>query len=221
MRPACRPKCAQPAAPRTQPAALNASSLPFCTPSLPPYAPQVAFDLGQCLLHRRYSYRGVVVGFDRTCQQSEAWMRSMNVDTLKHGRNQPFYHVLPDTRDRPGAQLTYVAQVCARVCVWVLCGAWRVDRALHVHAHRMHTARTPHAHDAHAPSSPPTLLSPTRRRRTSSPTRRRSRCSTRWSTRCSKASTWRGGASCPTRSCASSTRHRRPNDEGGGSAVDG
>ena len=138
----------------------------------------------------------------------------MNVDTLQHGRNQPFYHVLPDTRDRPGAQLTYVAQVCARVCVWVLCGAWRVDRALHVHAHRMHTARTPHAHDAHAPSSPPTLLSPTRRRRTSSPTRRRSRCSTRWWTRCSKVSTWRGGASCRTRSCACSTRHRRPSDEG-------
>ena len=28
----------------------------------------------------------------------------MNVDSLEHGRNQPFYHVLPDTRDRPGAQ---------------------------------------------------------------------------------------------------------------------
>ena len=38
----------------------------------------------------------------------------MNVDSLKHGRNQPFYHVLPDTRDRPGAQLTYVAQVRIR-----------------------------------------------------------------------------------------------------------
>ena len=33
-----------------------------------------------------------------------------NVDSLEHGRNQPFYHVLPDTRDRPGAPLTYVAQ---------------------------------------------------------------------------------------------------------------
>ena len=68
------------------------------------------FNIGQCLLHRRHNYRGAVVGFDRTCQQSEAWIRSMNVDSLKHGRNQPFYHVLPDTRDRPGAQLTYVAQ---------------------------------------------------------------------------------------------------------------
>ena len=29
----------------------------------------------------------------------------MNVDSLQHGRKQPFYHVLPDTRDRPGAQV--------------------------------------------------------------------------------------------------------------------
>ena len=34
----------------------------------------------------------------------------MHVSELKYGRDQPFYHVLPDTRDRPGAQLTYVAQ---------------------------------------------------------------------------------------------------------------
>ena len=52
----------------------------------------------------RFNYRGVVVGYDPTCQQSESWMRTMGVDWLKHGRHQPFYHVLPDTRDRPGAQ---------------------------------------------------------------------------------------------------------------------
>ena len=42
-------------------------------------------------------YRGVIVGYDKTCQQSEAWIRSMGVDSLTHGRNQPFYHVLADT----------------------------------------------------------------------------------------------------------------------------
>ena len=31
---------------------------------------EVAFGLGQCLLHRRYSYRGVIVGYDKTCQQA-------------------------------------------------------------------------------------------------------------------------------------------------------
>ena len=37
-------------------------------------------------------------------------MRANAIDTLKHGRNQPFYHVLADTRDRPGAPVNYVAQ---------------------------------------------------------------------------------------------------------------
>lgn len=38
----------------------------------------------------------------------------MRVDMLPFGRNQPFYHVLVDERDRPGAQTTYVAQVRRR-----------------------------------------------------------------------------------------------------------
>ena len=39
----------------------------------------------------------------------EAWIRSNHVDSLKHGRKQPFYHVLADTRDRPGSPVNYVA----------------------------------------------------------------------------------------------------------------
>ncbi len=35
----------------------------------------------------------------------------MRVDMLPGGREQPFYSVLVDVRDRPGAQTTYVAQV--------------------------------------------------------------------------------------------------------------
>ena len=58
----------------------------------------------------RYNYRGVIVGADPTCKQPESWIRAMGVDSLTHGRHQPFYHVLADSRDRPGAQITYVAQ---------------------------------------------------------------------------------------------------------------
>mmetsp|Transcript_33932 Transcript_33932/g.56093 ORF Transcript_33932/g.56093 Transcript_33932/m.56093 type:complete len:441 (+) Transcript_33932:115-1437(+) len=76
----------------------------------PPRPTEVAFDIGQCMLHRKYNYRGAIIGFDRSCKQSEGWIQTMHVDSLKHGRNQPFYHVLPDIRDRPGAQVTYVAQ---------------------------------------------------------------------------------------------------------------
>jgi hemimethylated DNA binding protein len=75
-----------------------------------PQPGEVAYDAGQCLVHRRYNYRGVIIGADPSCKQTEAWIRQMNVDSLEHGRNQPFYHVLPDTRDRPGAQVMYVAQ---------------------------------------------------------------------------------------------------------------
>jgi hemimethylated DNA binding protein len=68
------------------------------------------YGLGTCLLHMRYNYRGIVIGYDTRCMQSEAWMRANAIDTLKHGRNQPFYHVLADSRDRPGAPVNYVAQ---------------------------------------------------------------------------------------------------------------
>ena len=90
-------------APRRAPSSLAAQ---FAEPR----PTELAFDLGQCLVHHRYNYRGTIVGYDRSCQQSEGWIRSMGVDALKYGRNQPFYHVLVDVRDRPGAQITYVAQ---------------------------------------------------------------------------------------------------------------
>lgn len=47
------------------------------------------------------------MGYDPKCQQSELWMRMMSVDSLKYGRGQPFYHVLPDSRDRPAAQVAW------------------------------------------------------------------------------------------------------------------
>ena len=67
------------------------------------------YDVGECMVHLKYNYRGVIVGYDRECMQSEAWIRANGVDGLKHGRKQPFYHVLADTRDRPGSPVTYVA----------------------------------------------------------------------------------------------------------------
>uniref|UniRef100_A0A7S0L7E7 MRH domain-containing protein n=1 Tax=Coccolithus braarudii TaxID=221442 RepID=A0A7S0L7E7_9EUKA len=112
----------QPLPPRkAAPPAVAASPLPAAKASKP--APsesgdtaaslqprRIAYDAGQCFIHRRYNYRGVIIGVDRTCLQSEAWQRTMHVGSLKYGANQPFYHVLPDTRDRPGTQITYVAQ---------------------------------------------------------------------------------------------------------------
>jgi F-box protein 21 len=50
------------------------------------------------------------VGYDLECLQTEDWMATMGVDDLEGGRSQPFYHVCVDGRDRPGQQVTYVAQ---------------------------------------------------------------------------------------------------------------
>ena len=79
---------------------------------------RASFGLGQVLAHRRFGYRGVVVGIDDVCRQSDEWMRA--ADLLKHGRDQPFYHLCVDVRDMepyagphmesPGRVVTYVAE---------------------------------------------------------------------------------------------------------------
>lgn len=70
----------------------------------------IALGLGQVIVHKKFAYRGVVVGYDPVCMQSDEWCSQMNVDQLSKGRRQPFYHVLVDRRDRPGEQITYVAE---------------------------------------------------------------------------------------------------------------
>jgi len=59
----------------------------------------VGFDLGQCILHKEHGFRGVVVGWDTECRQSEQWCQATNVDSLRYGRNQPFYMLLVDGLD--------------------------------------------------------------------------------------------------------------------------
>jgi len=75
-------------------------------------AQRVHLKVGQVIRHRKYDYKGVIVGYDRRCAAPESWIRHMGVDTLPHGRHQPFYHVLCDKNDRPTGDgaTTYVAQ---------------------------------------------------------------------------------------------------------------
>lgn len=45
--------------------------------------------------HRiRYGYTGAIIGWDPQCHMGEGWIRSMNVDGLPRGRQQPFYNVI-------------------------------------------------------------------------------------------------------------------------------
>ncbi|KAL5114376.1 hypothetical protein ACEQ8H_007725 [Pleosporales sp. CAS-2024a] len=54
----------------------------------------VKFKVGQLFQHRRYSYEGIITGWDVSCDAGEEWIQNMDVDRLPSGRNQAFYHVL-------------------------------------------------------------------------------------------------------------------------------
>ena len=57
----------------------------------------IAFQIGQVLRHRKYGFRGVVVGWDRRpTVDVSGWD---GVQGLPSGPDQPFYRVLPDMRD--------------------------------------------------------------------------------------------------------------------------
>ena len=61
------------------------------------------FETGQVVCHRRYSYRGVIVGGDPSCKAEEEWYRR---NQTQPERDQPWYHVLVDG----ASHTTYVAQ---------------------------------------------------------------------------------------------------------------
>ena len=57
----------------------------------------IAFQIGQVLRHRKYGFRGVVVGWDRRPQVDvSGWD---GVQGLPSGPDQPFYRALPDMGD--------------------------------------------------------------------------------------------------------------------------
>jgi hemimethylated DNA binding protein len=82
----------------------------LASPQWEPRDPSVAFYVGQVVRHRKYNYRGVVVGFDAQCQAPDTWRKRMGVDKLKRRHRQPFYHLLVDRRDDPRRYRTYCAE---------------------------------------------------------------------------------------------------------------
>eukprot|EP00045_Choanoeca_perplexa_P010685 m.109932 g.109932 ORF g.109932 m.109932 type:complete len:220 (-) comp15357_c0_seq1:1247-1906(-) len=67
----------------------------------------VKFRVGQVVEHKRYGYRGVIVGWDAVAQAPDHWYQQMGVSDAQ--QQDPFYSVLVDTRDRQ-QQTTYVWQ---------------------------------------------------------------------------------------------------------------
>jgi hemimethylated DNA binding protein len=57
---------------------------------------EVALCVGDIVQHK-YFGRGVVYGWDQTCQAGEDWCRENQIDeVLKNGRTQPFYNLFLD-----------------------------------------------------------------------------------------------------------------------------
>jgi len=52
------------------------------------------FIPGQLVRHRRYGYRGVIVGFDVSCEAPDEWYLA---NQTQPRRDQPWYHVLVDS----------------------------------------------------------------------------------------------------------------------------
>lgn len=65
---------------------------------------QARFSIGQCIYHRRFNYRGVIVDVDPEFSGPDEWYE--RVAQSRPPRNEPWYHVLVhDARDE-----TYVAE---------------------------------------------------------------------------------------------------------------
>ncbi|GAB4821785.1 hypothetical protein N2152v2_008831 [Parachlorella kessleri] len=54
----------------------------------------VSFEVGTVFMHKKFGYRGLVIGWDRQCTRDEDWVHEAGVDP-----RQPFYYVLPDESD--------------------------------------------------------------------------------------------------------------------------
>uniref|UniRef100_H2Y440 Hemimethylated DNA-binding domain-containing protein n=1 Tax=Ciona savignyi TaxID=51511 RepID=H2Y440_CIOSA len=82
----------------------------FATSSKPrrPRDAGVKFRVGQVIRHKLHGYRGVIVGWDKTCKAPETWIRQNHHKSA--WRLQPNYAVLVDERDRQPTQTTYVVQ---------------------------------------------------------------------------------------------------------------
>jgi heat shock protein HspQ len=68
---------------------------------------QPLFSLGQLVHHKRYDYRGVVVGFDATCKAEDGWYEFQTKGKdYRPTKDQPWYNVLV----HGASHTTYVAQ---------------------------------------------------------------------------------------------------------------
>ncbi|KAJ4387847.1 hypothetical protein N0V93_008450 [Gnomoniopsis smithogilvyi] len=59
-----------------------------------PDADPVQYRVGTYFEHKRYGYRGFIVGWNPNCAATASWITQMRVDDLPRGRDQPFYNIV-------------------------------------------------------------------------------------------------------------------------------
>lgn len=72
--------------------------------------PDVKFRVGQVIKHKKWNYKGVIVGWDEKARAPVEWLNQMHGNENKNWREMPNYSILVDTKDRLTPQLTYVPQ---------------------------------------------------------------------------------------------------------------
>lgn len=80
--------------------------------SLEPRYPRpshIKYRIGQVVKHRKWGYRGVIVGWDPLAKAPPSWIKE-NHDKNEHWSTQPNYAILVDIRDRTIPQLAYVPE---------------------------------------------------------------------------------------------------------------
>ncbi|XP_077976883.1 uncharacterized protein LOC144432531 [Glandiceps talaboti] len=75
-----------------------------------PRPSNIKYRVGQVIKHKKWGYRGIIIGWDEKAKAPEPWIHQMHPKDKPHWRNQPNYSILVDTRDREQAQVTYIPE---------------------------------------------------------------------------------------------------------------
>jgi F-box protein 21 len=61
---------------------------------------EIQYRVGQHFEHRRYGYKGFIVGWDGRCEADSEWMEMMQIDNLRRGQLQPFYNIVAQDKSQ-------------------------------------------------------------------------------------------------------------------------
>ncbi|XP_031551876.1 F-box only protein 21-like [Actinia tenebrosa] len=75
-----------------------------------PRPSNVKFRVGQVIRHKKWNYRGVIIGWDEKLNAPDYWRASNHPADKPHWQTMPNYAILVDIRDRAEPQVTYIPE---------------------------------------------------------------------------------------------------------------